>query len=169
MVNNKPFKIRLNINGEVKSIISMYYKHIDGIPVFSCNSFGSYRIVEVHNNEKIVMIGSDILSHMSEEQISVLIWMLILRYELQLNKCEYSVKDEMYVDKIVAYIFGITSVSDTLKHLVEIIKPAEKQLELFKYRIDYLDNKVIYDFESRDIDVDSILKRINLAQVLEVN
>lgn len=168
MINNRPFKITLNINGEVKNIISMYYRHIGNIPIFSCNDMGSYRLLEVGNNEKVIIIGSDLLSKLNDIDIEILAWILILRYDTGLNRSDYKLEDAMYIDSIISNIYGISALTDTLRHILELIKLDKKQTKLIKYRINYLENEFLNNFSYKNIDVNNILKRVNLAQVLEV-
>ena len=168
MLSREPFRIRLSIDGKIKDIISIYYKHIGYVPIFSCNELNQYRMVNLHGKGNIIIIGSDILSKLEEQDIEVIVWSLVIKQYTGFNNTEQDIKDITYIDTLMTNLFEINTLTNTLRHIRDNIILGEKHKNLITYRINYLENKVFKNFNYKNICIDNILREVNLIQISEV-
>lgn len=167
---NRPFRINLVDNNRCKSIIMMYYKTLNSIPIFSCNDLGSYRIVNINNIGRVILIGSDILSRLDDRSIESLAWSLILQIETDVYRTDYNEVCYNYIDDMTSSLFEYSVVINTLEQLENIEREhnnIEQADKLYK-RINYLENKTLRNNKIQCIDMKNILERANLASISEV-
>lgn len=163
----KPFKLNMVSNGKLNSILMVYYKDIDKIPIYSCNKPGCYKIVKV-SDKNIIILGTDILTLLSEESIKALIWSLILKLDTGLNKVVRNEYTDNYLDHLLSSICGYSTVVNMLKQLLKTQNLSGNQLKLIKNRIGYIENMILNNVELKELDEDSILNRVNITRILEV-
>ena len=165
----KAFRITTIIHGKIKDIIAVYYKDINKVPIFSCNDINSCRMYKLQNNQNIIVIGSNLINKLSEQSLEILAWSLILKTDTGLSKISIDDYNTNYIDRLLASIFGVSAVVNFINQISNIDNLYINQQEYLNMRKQYLEEMIFKNFELRIIDVDSILNRVRLAQILEVD
>jgi hypothetical protein len=157
----------LNIisNGKVKIIKAIYYKTLGGIPIFSCNDRFSYRIVHITNIGNIILIGSSILSSLTDKSIEVLATEMLIRAD---SRFECS---NITIDRMLMKIYGPSQVVNMLGQLLGANRTddlSKQHMQALLKRIKYAENNLTSSNDAERIDLKDILNRAGLAQILEV-